>query len=741
MMRRRPHRPRRKLLLRQLEQRLQFNAVPFPSAGKLNVGGDGNGVPFEALDSIDDSQFNPLVDESPTVEDAEGLASATLRSEVVIVDSKVTEYESLLTRLGEDPSHELVLPVLDDQSNSSNQIDSFRSSGSDLDAISFLSHGNDNKLRLGDTTITGEDSYVYAGSIADMFGNTDDFAFVTDASGLYDVDALPDGDYLVGVMTPPTSTAFTSEYDHSGNTLPGIAEITQTGFPNRNDVYFSYSDTGSTHWPVIYNVSNVDSNSADDLGFDGTNVTLETDLDGNGIVAMPNTDILKNLGTEQAVVYTIVNENLGTSMAFGSELTVSLPTNVLEIITSTDPTAAVNIAAGSITFTCGEIGDGSMLTTTVTDNALVSLGAAIDDGDASITDNGPHGVDDPVSHNAITDTDKANVFGPKLTWTTGFEIDVIACHDGANGDGPSDTDFGSLDNSHREAFTTLDAMPNHYVESEIQTPTGHTFQPRETVALTITADNVGNPNGDNVEVVTLLPMTLNDPSGFAFSDPAVTFDPATGEITWDVDSVAGRSLDVRTITIMATIPLITADASPDHIEFSSLVHDDDTTGPDLILPDNEDLNGRELLHHGFDENNSFLQRTGFDRGVDWFGYRDQPLRITPPRPLNPIYSGLAEPGTTLLLRIYDEDGRMIGSRTILADLSSNWIAGFPGTVIWEDPHAMMVEKIGALHAFRMLPDPVVIARDPRHQPAKLTLSFADEPCDRQRCVVGLATRI
>jgi hypothetical protein len=107
----------------------------------------------------------------------------------------------------------------------------------------------------------------------------------------------------------------------------------------------------------------------------------------------------------------------------------------------------------------------------------------------------------------------------------------------------------------------------------------------------------------------------------------------------------------------------------------------------------------DLGFSGLVANNSFLNQVGFDRGVDYYShsYLKEPLRSIQPLPVDPIYSGLAEPGTTLLLKIFDEEGREIGSRTVLADTGGNWIASFPGTVIWENPHAMTVETIGAIH--------------------------------------------
>ena len=840
----------------------------------------------------------------------------------------------------------------------------------------------------GEVGIPNQTIQVTFAGADDVFGNGDDFSLttVTDANGLYDLDALPDGDYRVVVVSPPAGMVPTFERDDSGNSLNGVAEITLALSANRTDVDFGYTGTGDvrgTVWfdhdgdgihdadepgipgvdvqlevdidgdgtvdqtltktvnddgtyawanlpggtftitvvtppdgsiqtfdsdgtatphtadfvvpaggsapdqsfgytgtgtisgNVIYDVDDDGTENAGDRGLGGVEVTLAIDLDGDTVVDFtrsattaadgsyafadliagtytvttdpttlpdsigdrptfdaddhvaspdqitvvlpPNTtlidrdfgyhgspdlsvqitDSVTTVGTGQIVTYTIDIENLGTSRATGSQLVITLPTNVLENLASTDPTAVVDVGAGTITFNLGQPPEGAALTRTVTAKVVDSLDAGVDDVTvgAAISDDGTHGVDDDLTNNTNTDVDtvdavpdlrtvitappvaspgdvvtydvtihndgdqgatgveaktqidlsiidpatvefedslgnpvppaditfntttgditwsvgalsagndvtlviKGTVYDPVLTLKANFEIDVIACDDGTNGEDPTDANDGPLDNNHQEAFTILDATPDYFVDVDIQAPSDHSFQPGEVVTFTITAGNLGNQNGDNVEVVTELPANLIDVSSVKTSDPAATVDPATGQIRWNMGSVTGQALDIRTITVMATIPSFDGGLLDDRIEFSSLVFDDGVNGPDLFLINNTDADGRELLFYAFDANNSFMQKTGFDDQVGWYGYRDEPLRTTKPLPVDPIYSGLAEPGTTLVLRIFDEAGLEIGSRTVVADAGGNWVASFPGVIIWEHPHAMTVETIGAIH--------------------------------------------
>ncbi len=213
-MRHRPDRPRRKLVLRQLEERLLFTAVPFLSPDMLDVGGDADGAQPESFDSADDLPTEQL-DADPAVEDVESLPAEALRREVVIVDSNVSDYAALLTQLGEDPSRELLLLVLDDRSDSIDQIDSFLSGQSDLDAIHILSHGNDAKLRLGDAIITSENLAAYAGSLAGWSGS-----LATDADILLygcDVAATAAGQALAQSIAALTGADVAASNDLTGH--------------------------------------------------------------------------------------------------------------------------------------------------------------------------------------------------------------------------------------------------------------------------------------------------------------------------------------------------------------------------------------------------------------------------------------------------------------------------------------------------------------------------------------------
>ncbi|PID75137.1 MAG: hypothetical protein CSB23_05360 [Deltaproteobacteria bacterium] len=64
----------------------------------------------------------------------------------------------------------------------------------------------------------------------------------------------------------------------------------------------------------------------------------------------------------------------------------------------------------------------------------------------------------------------------------------------------------------------------------------------------------------------------------------------------------------------------------------------------------------------------------------------------PPLSVGTVYTGIAEPGTTLFLTLYDNDGNQVGYQTVMADAAGNWLASFPATLMYDVPHHMNIEQ-------------------------------------------------
>ncbi len=71
--------------------------------------------------------------------------------------------------------------------------------------------------------------------------------------------------------------------------------------------------------------------------------------------------------------------------------------------------------------------------------------------------------------------------------------------------------------------------------------------------------------------------------------------------------------------------------------------------------------------------------------------------LEPILPVSPIYSGLAEPGTTLNFVLYDALGNEIANQTVMADTAGNWLASFPGVLMFDQPHHMVIEQTSSTY--------------------------------------------
>ncbi|MEO0414403.1 MAG: hypothetical protein AAF226_05570, partial [Verrucomicrobiota bacterium] len=85
------------------------------------------------------------------------------------------------------------------------------------------------------------------------------------------------------------------------------------------------------------------------------------------------------------------------------------------------------------------------------------------------------------------------------------------------------------------------------------------------------------------------------------------------------------------------------------------------------------------------------------------GFRfDQPFQgeeeeFDKPQPIltmMPIYSGLADPGTVIKIRVQGQLGEPLqnGEQTVVADAGGNWLAKMPGLVLVDQPHAVVIEQ-------------------------------------------------
>ncbi|MEM7783024.1 MAG: SdrD B-like domain-containing protein [Planctomycetota bacterium] len=392
------------------------------------------------------------------------------------------------------------------------------------------------------------------------------------------------------------------------------------------------------------------------------NTVNNFDDDVNTFTAQPDYQIVKTNDLTGSAVpgqtfnYFLQVTNNGNQEGTGITVTDTLPIDVLDALSvSTDDAANVvyDPTTGDLVWDAGSIDGGGAsktLTVTVTVQDPVNTLAVSFDNSASVTDDGNNGDDPDLTDNSSTNTAGLNA-------TPDYEIV-------------------------KTSSLTETAM------------VGDSFE------YTITVTNIGDQDGTGVVVTDMIPVSILDRNNVTTDDPSnVSYDSTTGELIWNVGDLDGRG-DSATLTIFVSIPFVVEDPLADVITNTATVADDGLNGPDLNPSNDSSTRQDDVLVFAFDGFNNFSDPVNaFSNKVSYYGEDGRTNdRVLRPIPVDPIFSGLAEPGTTLKLKIYDEQGNVIGERQVVADAGGNWVANFPNAVIWKHPHRMDVQQTAPIQS-------------------------------------------
>ena len=561
----------------------------------------------------------------------------------------------------------------------------------------------------------------------------------TDADGEYLFERVPAGNHVVRV-TQPSGTTQTFDSDGTGVGSENRSTVGLTPGENNRDQDFGYRGTGSIGDTVFFDQTGdggAFNPGANDFGLPGVRVTLEIDVDGNGSVDLTRTqttgangeylfenliagdykvslesadlpaalenhatvdrdgtlnhetdvtladgqnvdnadfgyyatpeyeiiktdDVIGSARPGQTFNYFLQIINHGDMDGTGVVVTDNLPTHVLDgaSVTTDDPTNVVyNSLTGNLVWNAGDLGGlggTKTLQVTVTVQDPVNVLLTSFDNTATVTDDGTRGPDPIPGNNTSTDP------------------------------------------------VGLDGTPDYEIEKTSSLT--ETAMVGDSFFYTIRVSNIGDQDGTGVVVTDQIPVSVLNRFNVTTNDPAnVSYDSSTGELIWNVGDLDGRG-DTRTLTVFVEIPFVVEDPLADVIINTATVADDGSNGPEDRYDNNSSTVEDDVLVFAFDSFNNLS-------GEDWHGYRwgwGDSERELSPLPVDPIFSGLAEPGTTLSLKIYDAEGNIIGERQVVADSGGNWLANFPNTVIWKHPHRMDVQQtapiqsdVSALDGFNM----------------------------------------
>ena len=547
----------------------------------------------------------------------------------------------------------------------------------------------------------------------------------TDGNGQYLFERVPAGNHVVRVL-PPAGTVQT--FDSDGTGTANRSTVGLTPGENNTNQDFGYRGTGSIGDTVFFDFGGDGGahGAAGDFGLPGVQVTLEADVDGDGSIDLTRTQTTDANGEylfENLIAgdYRISLAPSDLPAALGNHATVDRDgtlnhqtdvilnhgQNVIDadfgyfanpeysIVKSDDLAGAVATPGTTFTYLISVTNNGDMDGTgvVVTDDLPIHVLDA-----TSVTTDDPANVNyNPTTGRLVWNIGNLEGVGgnrilrvtvtvqdPVSVLLTTFDNTATVTDDGTRGTDPIPGNNTSTDP------VSLVAVPDYEIEKTSSLT--ETAQVGDTFFYTIRVTNIGDQDGTGVVVTDQLPVSVLDRFNVTTNDPAnVTYDPATGELTWNVGDLDGRG-DTRFLTVFVQIPFVVEDPLADVIVNTATVADDGSNGIEDRLDNNSSTVEDDLLVFAFDSINNFaISITAPQEPIYGFehGETDRHLR---PIPVDPIFSGLAEPGTTLSLKIYDDEGNMIGERQVVADSGGNWLANFPNTVIWKHPHRMDVEQ-------------------------------------------------
>ncbi|QDV46218.1 hypothetical protein Enr13x_61270 [Stieleria neptunia] len=282
-----------------LERRLLFSATPIAPPQVDDVSPDAVSDETTRVDpSLSDAASTGAATGNPSADtDQDGQGSGRL--ELVFVDAGVQDYQQLIDDLRAGNEHaDLEIYLLDATRDGVLQIGEILDGYTDVDAIHVLSHGNDGKLRLGDSVLDEGSLAGYAGELATWGASLSDEADVL----------------LYGCELAETAAGQTM--------IEGLAALTGA------DVAASIDDTGSGSlggdWELEFATGRIESNpilaESYDATWSGLLATPEISTTDETLVNSPATGNQSILKAQQAVAVDGLGNSIVTWIDYSADL-------------------------------------------------------------------------------------------------------------------------------------------------------------------------------------------------------------------------------------------------------------------------------------------------------------------------------------------------------------------------------------------------------------------------------------
>ena len=358
-----------------------------------------------------------------------------------------------------------------------------------------------------------------------------------------------------------------------------------------------------------------------------------------GELTAPDLVVTKTDGTATAkpgdlLTYTITVANASLQQAASVTVTDQFP-SALQFVSASNG-GTLDPLTGVITWNVGAIAGANAQTITLTVVARVP---------ATL----PHGVSSVT--NTVTATDVSGVDANPANNTAG------------------DTD-------------SIPASADLYV---FKTDNLKTAQVGQQTTYTITGGNAGEQTAEGVVVSDALPP------GLRFVSASNGGQLAGGRVVWNLGDLAPGA------TFQLTVRTVVESATSGKNVLNTVTIADRFGSPDDVTPFNNSATDATRIEiaavFAFDTFHNFAShgpRAGLLPGLSPIDVSREALL-----PLAPVYSGEADPGSTLVVSLYNAKGEQIGSQTVMVDAGGNWLTTFTSSVMRDTPSSVRISLLPA----------------------------------------------
>ncbi len=486
----------------------------------------------------------------------------------------------------------------------------------------------------------------------------------TDANGNYLFENLPVGDYTVRVTQP---AGYDQTFDANG-ALDNTSDHTLGAGENNVAQDFGYTGQGSIGDRVWFDADQDGIQDAGEPGFPNITVQLEVDLNGDG-----------------AVDYTTT----ATTDDYGNYLFSDLPPGAYTVSVLTTP------AGGTQTFDA----DGGL-----DESSAVTLGVNEDNLDQDFGYKGSGSIGDRVwldlDGDGTQDAHEPGMGGVTVTLNLDFTGDGVA-------------DYTTTTLTDPKGNYLFNELPVGDYTVVVAQPSGSNQTFDEDGPLDNASQHMLGADEDNIAqdfgyqgLGSISGRVAEDANGNKAVDPAEPgFSGKLMELRADINGDGIIDFTLQTLTgpngeyTFGNLPAgeyrVIVVTPPDFREQSA---DPDGVNDNTTFVTLAPLENKVHVDYGYLSDYQYSKF--FDprnmRGDDTHEETPQQLGILPPLP-DPMFTGITEPGATLVVALFDEDGGLLGEKMVQSDAAGNWQVSFHGTTLQQMPHSMRIGLTPAVY--------------------------------------------